>query len=126
MWHHWTSPKKFLLKDSEGSRRGQVCHGAAGDKIANKREKQINAVTESGDAYNATYQIAAVTTPLNSISKICDRGNTVIFGSNGGVIVNNVSGKELLLSGRRCSTRSHLCKSNQLLILKWFLGNEER
>ena len=81
--------KNILLKDSEGSRRGQVYHGAAGDKIANG-EKQINAVTESGDAYNATYQIAAVTKPLNSISKICDRGNTVIFGSNGGVIVNNV------------------------------------
>ena len=79
--------KNIPLKDSEGSRRGQVYHGAAGDKIANRGEKQINAVTESGDAYNATYQIAAVTKPLNSISKICDRGNTVIFGSNGGVIV---------------------------------------
>ena len=50
-----------------------------------EEKKQINAVTESGDANNATYQIAAVTKPLNSTSKICDRGNTVIFGSNGGV-----------------------------------------
>ena len=38
---------------------------------------------------------------MNSISKICDRGNTVIFGSNGGVIVNNVSGEE------KCSSQGN-------------------
>ncbi len=39
------------------------------------------------------YQIADVSKPLNSVSKICDRGNVVTFHSRGGVIHNLTSGK---------------------------------
>ena len=82
------------IRESEESRRGQVYHGAAGDKVANKGEKRVNAVTEQRSAYNATYQIAAFTKSVNSISKVRDQGNTVIFGSDGGVVVNIMTGEE--------------------------------
>ena len=48
----------------EGSRRGQVHHGAAEDNIATEAEKSVKAVTESGRFFNATYQIDAVTNLL--------------------------------------------------------------
>ena len=41
---------------------------------------------------NATFQIADVTRPLLSVSKICELGNLISFGANGGVIMNVESG----------------------------------
>jgi hypothetical protein len=86
--------KHIPIKESEGSRRGQVYHAADGNKIANRGEKVIEAVTEDGLRYHATYQIAAVTRPLNSISKICDQGNMVIFNRKGGYVLNEVTGEQ--------------------------------
>ena len=86
--------KHIPIKESEGSRRGQVYHAADGNKIANRGEKVIEAVTEDGLRYHATYQIAAVTRPLNSISKICDQGNMVIFNREGGYVLNEVIGEQ--------------------------------
>ena len=77
MWHYWTSARAFFFGHSEGSRRGQVYHGAVGDKSANRVEKRINAGTESEGACNATYQIAAVTKTLNLVSTIVCRSNTL-------------------------------------------------
>ena len=76
--------------------------------MANRGEKPTNAVTESRDAYDASYQIAAVTKPLNSISKTCDRGESETFGSNGGFIVNNVSGEEMFFTRRQGVYVMHL------------------
>ena len=41
-----------------------------------------------------TYQVTNVTKPLNSVSKICDQENIVVFSKNGGCIVNTWSGQE--------------------------------
>ena len=35
-----------------------------------------------------TYQVAEVTKPLNSVSKMCDAGNVVTFTAHGGTIKN--------------------------------------
>ena len=50
-------------------------------------EKKIDIVTEGGRQAVATYQIADVTRPLCAVSKMCDKGNTVIFEKNGGVSI---------------------------------------
>ena len=35
--------------------------------------------SERGDQFRARYQITDVTRPLNSVSRICDQGNNVLF-----------------------------------------------
>ena len=45
-------------------------------------------MTEDGGSSSMIFQITDVKKPLCSISKICDRGNRVVFGRNGGVIHN--------------------------------------
>ena len=82
------------IRPSEGSKRGQVYHATDGTQIPNEGEKTINAVTDDGMEYSATYQMAKVTKPLNSIGKICDQDNVVVFTSQGGAVVNNTTGKE--------------------------------
>ena len=40
--------------------------------------------SETGDQHLARYQIADVTRPLNSVSRVCDEGNNVLFTQTGG------------------------------------------
>ena len=49
----------------------------------------MNAVTEGGRVVVATYQIADVTRPLCVVSKMCERGNTVVSEKDGGNILSS-------------------------------------
>ena len=42
--------------------------------------------TEEGVPAKMVYQIADVTRPLCSIAKVCDKGNRVVFDSQGGFV----------------------------------------
>jgi len=101
VWHHLqtvmdsgaaesVAPASMLpwveVEESEGSRRGQTYMSASGDRLPNLGEKQFEFVTDAGRAATATYQIADVTRALCSVSRVCDKGNTVTFTSKGGLI----------------------------------------
>ena len=43
---------------------------------------------ENGVRTIATFQVAEVSRPLMSVGELCELGNRVIFGANGGVILN--------------------------------------
>ena len=45
-------------------------------------------MTEDGAGTSMTFQIVDVKQPLCSVTKLCDRGNRIVFGRNGGVIQN--------------------------------------
>jgi hypothetical protein len=77
---------------SEGSRRGQCYLSASGAKLENKGEKRFDMVTAEGNWAEATFQVAEVTRPLCSVTKICDRGNRVVFEAEGGYIENYATG----------------------------------
>jgi hypothetical protein len=77
---------------SEGSRRGQCYLSASGTKLENKGEKRFDMVTAEGNWGQATFQVAEVTRPLCSVTKICDRGNKVVFEKDGGYIYNYATG----------------------------------
>jgi hypothetical protein len=77
---------------SEGSRRGQCYLSASGAKLENKGEKKFDMVTAEGNWGQATFQVAEVTRPLCSVTKICDRGNKVVFEKDGGYIYNYATG----------------------------------
>ena len=78
---------------SEGSRRGQTWSSASKHKIKNLGEQRLRACTDEGDEMEVLFQIADVSKPLASVSAICERGNRVIFGRNGGVVQSLKSGK---------------------------------
>ena len=63
-----------------------------GKSIPNEGQQELPLVTNDGLAAPMTYQVADVRKTLCSISKVCDRGNRVIFGRRGGVVQNMSSG----------------------------------
>ena len=60
---------------------------ASGDRLPNLGEKTLNVVTENGVPATSTYQIANVTRALCAVSRVCDKGNTVVFEKDGGYII---------------------------------------
>ena len=81
------------LVETEASRQGQTYHTADGGVIKNKDEQTVTMYSENGDQYRARYQITDVTRPLNSVSRVCDQGNNVLFTQTGGWIINRVVGR---------------------------------
>ena len=56
--------------------------------MPNQGEKKFAMMTPEGNWAEATFQVADVTRPLCSVTKICDKGNRVVFLENGGYIEN--------------------------------------
>jgi hypothetical protein len=86
------------LTPSEGSRRGQCYMSANGAKLPNMGEKRFTMMTGEGNMAEATFQVAEVTRPLCSVTKICDRGNRVVFDAKGGYIENFATGVQTRFS----------------------------
>ena len=74
--------RSIQMVETEASRQGQTYHTADGGVIKNKGEK-------TGDQCRARYQITNVTRLLNSVSRVCDQGNNVLFKQTGGWIINH-------------------------------------
>ena len=75
------------LRPSSGSKAGQKFTSASGEPLKNEGEVVLPSFTEDGLSLKATFQIADITRPLLSVSKICEKGNLISFGANGGVIM---------------------------------------
>ena len=71
------------LVETEASRQGQTYHTADGGVIKNEGAKTVTMYSQTGDQYRARYQITDVTRPLNSVSRLCDQGNNVLFTQTG-------------------------------------------
>lgn len=61
-------------------------------------EQVLSIVTDTGKESKVKYQLADVARPLNAVSEICDAGDPemgqeVIFGRNGGKILNLKTGE---------------------------------
>ena len=69
--------KSIPVVETEASRQGQTYHTADGGVTKNKGEKTVTMHSETGDQHRARYQITDVTRPLNSVSRVCDQGNTI-------------------------------------------------
>lgn len=83
------------VRESAGSKRGQKFSSASKHKLKNLGEQRILACTEEGEDMEILFQIADISKPLVSISSICERGNRVLFGRAGGVVINNMSGRQI-------------------------------
>ena len=56
--------------------------------MPNIGQKVLNIQTNEGKDIIVLYQIAEVSRPLTSVSATCDRGNWVVYTSQGGFIIN--------------------------------------
>ena len=108
-----TTGKDVPLCESEGSRRGQVYHSASGDKIPNLGQKSLDVVTNEGNEFRMTFQIADVTKPLTSVGAVTDAGdglNYVVFHRDGGWIAHPTTGK-----------RTHFARKDGMCVLQTWL-----
>ena len=69
----------YTIEPSAGSKAGLHFVAAGGKRIP--MEGQVNArfATKDGEEFVSCFQVAAVTRPLWSVGRICDRGYTVTF-----------------------------------------------
>ena len=81
------------VRPSAGSREGRIFTSCTGAAIPNLGEQELHVVTDNGLDTTVLFQLADVSRPLMSVSAICDRGNRVMFGRNGGVIQNLETGQ---------------------------------
>lgn len=86
--------KSWPVRETAASYRDQQYNTADGNRIPNLAERVVPVSTEDGLRFNLTYQVAPVTRPLNNVSKICDKGNVVVFDEAGGYIQNMHSGEQ--------------------------------
>ena len=88
----------YMVTESDGSKRGQNFLAAGGHKMPNQGEMCLRLVVPNGnradEERSSIFQVAAVTRPLWSVSKICDKGHWVKFTKNG---------RRSVYSGRRPS-----------------------
>ena len=94
--------KSIPLVGTEASRQGQTYHTADGDVIKNTGEKTVTMHPETGDQYRAGYQITVATRPLNSVSRVCDQGNSELFTQTGRCIINHETGRKTWFPRSRC------------------------
>ena len=90
----------YAVKESPGSKRGQMYTGADGGKIANMGEIDLqmlalNEHTKQEHEIRSTVQAAKVTKPLFSVGQICDRNIDVLFKRGYAVTIDAKTGKEI-------------------------------
>ena len=65
---------------------------ANGGKLFIFGQTSIPIALDKGARTLATFQVADVSRPLMTVSKVCEMGNRVVFGANGGYILNLATG----------------------------------
>ena len=84
----------YEIQESPGSKRGQHYLTASKHTIPNLGQQVLNIVTDEESEGKLKYQVADVTRALTATSQVCDAGNRVLYGRNGGVIFNIETGLE--------------------------------
>ena len=72
----------YCILESAGSRRRQIFVVGNGHKVPNQGEVHLNLDATVGNKTNkirSVFQVAAITRPLMSVSKICDQGLVALF-----------------------------------------------
>ena len=91
-----------FLAESDGSKRKQNFIVGNGQKVPNEGQLLLNLEKDGGGdrKLQSTFQIAEVTRPLMSVSRVCDQGLTCTF-SNSHALVLDKNGKTVVKFERR-------------------------
>ncbi len=82
---HVASPEDvegFAIEESPNSKAGRSFVAANGGRIKNHGQATVRMKTKAGQRVASTFQVADVTRPLYSVSKLCDAGYDVSFTKN--------------------------------------------
>jgi len=86
---HVASPEDvegFAVEESPNSKIGRNFVAANGGKIRNHGQSTVRMKTKNGMRVASTFQVADVTRPLYSVSKLCDAGYDVAFSKTEGLV----------------------------------------
>ena len=83
---------QFGIEDSYASKAGVFYTNANGGKLYNLGQTHVPIALDTGAKTLATFQVADVSRPLMSVSKVCEMSNRVVSGANGGYILNLATG----------------------------------
>ena len=91
-------------KTQKGQDFGEECVAANGTPIRNKGEKVITMVTREGTWLDTKFQMCNVTRPLASVSRIVEKGHSVVFNpswdTRGSYILNHETREKLWLTAK--------------------------
>lgn len=93
-----------FLGESAGSKRGQKYVVGNGQRVKNEGEVVLNMTSDvGGDArlLQSCFQVASVTRPLMSVSRVCDQGLRCIFDDERAIVTDKKTGKEIAVFERR-------------------------
>ena len=74
------------LRESEGSRRGQIYRGPGVEVLKNEGEFDALSAVESGAKAKVTFQASQVRKPLVAFSSLVDKGNLALFDTKSFII----------------------------------------
>ena len=107
-------PARWYPKEQK--RTGVEYAVANGAKIADMGEKLLKFEFDDGGNGSMKFRLANVTKPLGAISSVCDRGNRVVFDSEGSYV-------ELKSSGKRNPPR----RQNSVYVMDaWVRGSKAK
>ena len=93
----------YVVEPSVGSRRGKCFTVGNGARVPNEGQMRasMEAEAQSGDRprIQSTFQVAEISRPLMSVSKICDQGYGCLFTKEGAQVLDQ-EGKEICKFGR--------------------------
>ncbi len=98
-----SSAAMYAVQESAGSKADQNFVTAGGGRLKNRGEMKLDLRADNGKKgreLRMTFQVAKVTKPLLSVSKICDAGFTVTFNKEMAVVL-DAKGKEVCRFLRR-------------------------
>ena len=79
----------YAVQETESSKKGRNFVSASNHSIPNLGEVVVPMQSEEGNWTRQRWQIGrGITRPLLSVAQECDEENIVIYGSNGGAILN--------------------------------------
>ena len=79
--------------ESAESRRGENLQSATGEPIPNLGDLRLPLYMRTGRARGMVMKDSPVTTPLDSVQKICQAARTVVFDDEGSFIMNKNTGE---------------------------------
>ena len=84
-----------FVMESAGSKRKQNFIVGNGARVPNEGQLSLNLECDEGRV-KSVFQIAEVTRPLMSVSKVCDQGMRCVFEETHALVIDKKSGKEVL------------------------------
>ena len=87
------------IQPSPGSRRGQNFVVGNGERLPNEGQIEVNMQANDDKEFFSVFQVAEVTRPLMSISRICEQGFVCVFDVNGAKVMNQ-QGETVCTFGR--------------------------